>query len=83
LRFVNEGNIGLIMAAGKFDSTTGNKFITFAIWWIQKLILEYISKFGSTVELPSNKINGVNRLDKRVRELEQSLVEQSILRKYF
>jgi DNA-directed RNA polymerase sigma subunit (sigma70/sigma32) len=40
-------------------------------WWIQKLILEYISKFGSTVELPSNKINGVNRLDKRVRELEQ------------
>jgi hypothetical protein len=68
---VNEGNIGL----GSWKNLIGTTVINSLrlLFGGFRNSLEYISKFGSTVELPSNKINGVNRLDKRVRELEQKV----------
>jgi RNA polymerase primary sigma factor len=68
---VNEGNIGLIIAVNKFQPTMGYKFISFAVWWIRKIILEHISKHGKMVRLPANKINNLSKLDKLVSELEQ------------
>lgn len=70
---VNEGNIGLIIASKRFDPTTGYKFISYAVWWIRKIILEYLAKNGRLVRLPSNKINSLNKLDKKINELEQKL----------
>jgi RNA polymerase primary sigma factor len=75
---VNEGNIGLIKAARKFDpnSTQGKsggkiKFISYAVWWVRKTIIEHLSKHGRLVRLPANKLNGLSKLDKKVNELEQ------------
>lgn len=68
---VEEGNIGLIIAANKFDYTKGYKFISFAVWWIQKIILEFLTKHAKTVRIPSNKVNGISRLEKKVNQLEQ------------
>lgn len=68
---VNEGNIGLIIAANKYDPKTGYRFISYAVWWIQKTIMEYLSKYGKTIKLPANKINDVTKLEKQRHELEQ------------
>jgi len=75
---VNEGNIGLIIAAKKFDpentkGKNGNKikFISYAVWWVRKTIMEHLSKHGRMVRLPANKINGLSKLDKKINELEQ------------
>lgn len=68
---VNEGNIGLIMAVNRYDPTTGFKFISYAVWWIQKAILDYLNRYGKIIRLPSNKVNGLNRLEKKVSDLEQ------------
>ncbi len=68
---VNEGNIGIILAARKFDPNKGYKFISFAVWWIRKLILEHISNYGKIVRLPANKINNVAKLERQIHELEQ------------
>ena len=68
---VNEGNIGLIIAANKYDPKTGYRFISYAVWWIQKSIMEYLSKYGKTIKLPANKINDVTKLEKQRHELEQ------------
>ena len=54
---VNEGNIGLIKAVEKFDPTRGYKFISFAVWWVRKFIMEYVSNYGKTIRIPSNRIN--------------------------
>ncbi len=70
---VNEGNIGLIMAAEKYKVGTGFKFITYAVFWIRKMILEYLAKNGRMVRLPSNKINGLSKLSQHVSKLEQQL----------
>lgn len=70
---VNEGNIGLIIAAKKFKPEMGFKFISYAVWWIRKVIMEYLSKNGRMVKLPANKINGLSKLDKKINELEQRL----------
>lgn len=70
---VNEGNIGLIIASKKFDPRRGFRFISWAVWWIRKIILEYLAKNGRLVRLPSNKINSLNKLDKKIHELEQKL----------
>lgn len=70
---VNEGNIGLIMAVKHFDPTMGFKFISYAVWWIRKIILEHISNNGKIVRLPANKINAMSKLDKKVCILEQQL----------
>jgi RNA polymerase primary sigma factor len=70
---VNEGNIGLMMAAERFDPSTGFKFISYAVWWIRKIIMEHLSKNGRLIRLPANKINALSKLDKQINELEQKL----------
>ncbi len=70
---VNEGNIGLMMAAERFDPKTGFKFISYAVWWIRKIIMEHLSKNGRLIRLPANKINALSKLDKQINELEQKL----------
>jgi len=68
---VNEGNIGLIKAVEKFDPTRGYKFISFAVWWVRKLIIEYVSNYGKTVRIPSNRINELSKLNKYISVVEQ------------
>jgi len=70
---VNEGNIGLIMAAQQYKTSTGFKFITYAVFWIRKMIMEYLAKNGRIVRLPANKISGLSKLNQHVSELEQKL----------
>lgn len=70
---VNEGNIGVIIAAEKYEASMGYRFISYAVWWIQKLILEHLAKNGRMVRLPANKINNLSKLDKRINALEQKL----------
>lgn len=70
---VNEGNIGLILAVKHFKPAMGFKFISYAVWWIRKIIMEHISKHGRSVRLPANKINALSKLDKKVALLEQKL----------
>jgi RNA polymerase primary sigma factor len=70
---INEGNIGLMMAAERFDPSTGFKFISYAVWWIRKTIMEHLSKNGRLIRLPANKINALSKLDKQINELEQKL----------
>lgn len=68
---VNEGNIGLIMAVEQYSVDTGFKFITYAVHWIRKMILEYLVKHGRIVRLPSNKITGLNKYNQQYIKLEQ------------
>jgi len=68
---VNEGNIGLIKAVEKYDPSKGYKFISFAVWYVRKLIMEYVSNYGKTVRIPANRINELSKLNKYVSILEQ------------
>ena len=68
---VNEGNVGLIMAAQQYKVNTGFKFITYAVFWIRKYIMEYLAKNSRLVRLPSNKINSLNKFNQKIGELEQ------------
>jgi RNA polymerase primary sigma factor len=68
---VNEGNIGLIQSVSKFDPTMGYKFISFAVWRVRKLIIEYVSNYGKTVRIPANRINGLSKLNKYISSVEQ------------
>ncbi|MBO7646782.1 MAG: sigma-70 family RNA polymerase sigma factor [Bacteroidales bacterium] len=61
---ISEGNFGLTIAALRFDETKGNKFITYAVHWIQKRILQALNEQGNTVRLPQNKVNDLNRVRK-------------------
>lgn len=70
---INEGNIGLIMAARKFKPEMGFKFISYAVWYIRKVILEFLNKNGRLVRLPDNKIGLLNKLEKKITKLEQEL----------
>ncbi len=70
---VNEGNIGLIMAADKFNPEMGWRFLSYAVWWIRKVIYEHLAKHGKMVRLPANKINSLSKLEKKINELEQKL----------
>lgn len=70
---INEGNIGLILAAKKYNLDMGFKFITYAVFWIRKLILEYLANHSKLVRLPSNKISSINKLNQRANILEQDL----------
>ena len=69
---VNEGNLGLIMAAERFNPDNNVKFISYGVWWIKKVIIEHISKYNRMVRLPSNKISLLAKLDKMISEHEQS-----------
>jgi len=70
---VNEGNIGLIIAAEKFKPEMGFKFISYGVWWIRKVIIEHLTKNGRLVRIPANKINNLSKLDKQINKLEQKL----------
>lgn len=69
---VNEGNLGLIMAADRFNPNEKVKFISYAVWWIRKIIIEHINKYNRMVRLPLNKITSLSKLDKKIAELEQN-----------
>jgi RNA polymerase primary sigma factor len=69
---VNEGNIGLISAVQKFNPNTGNKFISYAVFWIRKTIMEHISEYGRLVHLPANRISDLAKFAKKMREFEQT-----------
>ena len=70
---INEGNLGLIKAATKFDETRGFKFISYAVWWIRQTILQAIAEHARVVRLPLNKIGNLNKINKAYSELEQIL----------
>jgi RNA polymerase primary sigma factor len=70
---INEGNIGLIKAANRFEPNTGFKFISYAVWWIRKHITEHLTNYSRTVRIPANKINSLARLNKKFNLLEQKL----------
>lgn len=70
---INEGNLGLIKAAHRFDPTRGFKFISFAVWWIRQAMMEYLSENARKIRLPSNKIQAINRLKNAEAYLEQRL----------
>lgn len=68
---VNEGNIGLIKAARKFDTTRGCKFISYAVWWIRQSVLCYLSDHARSIRLPLNKIGQLNKIKKAQDKFEQ------------
>lgn len=74
---INEGNLGLIKAAGRFDETRGFKFISYAVWWIRQSIMQAIAEQSRIVRLPLNKINALNKIRKTVMILEQSLEREA------
>lgn len=68
---INEGNIGLIIAAKKFDYTRGYKFITYAVWWIKQSILQSLSENSRIIRLPFNQISMTNKINNLMNRLEQ------------
>ncbi len=68
---INEGNLGLIKAAERFDETRGFKFISYAVWWIRQSILQALTEQARIVRLPLNKIGSINRINKTFSQLEQ------------
>ncbi len=69
---INEGNLGLIKAAEKFDETRGFKFISYAVWWIRQSILQAIAEQSRIVRLPLNQVGSVNKIIKVQHQLEQA-----------
>jgi RNA polymerase primary sigma factor len=70
---INEGNLGLIKAAQRFDETRGFKFISFAVWWIRQAIHQAIADQSRIVRLPQNQVGTINKLKKEIAKLEQRL----------
>lgn len=70
---INEGNLGLIKAAQRFDETRGFKFISYAVWWIRQSILQSLAEQARIVRLPLNKIGSISKINKAYSELEQKL----------
>lgn len=68
---INEGNLGLIKAAQRFDETRGFKFISYAVWWIRQSILQSLAEQSRIVRLPLNKIGFINKINKAFSKLEQ------------
>lgn len=68
---INEGNLGLIKAAQRFDETRGFKFISYAVWWIRQSILQALAEQSRIVRLPLNKVGLTNRINKAFSQLEQ------------
>jgi len=68
---INEGNLGLIKAAQRFDETRGFKFISYAVWWIRQSILQALAEQSRIVRLPLNKIGSINKINKMYASLEQ------------
>lgn len=68
---INEGNVGLIKAAEKFDETRGFKFISYAVWWIRQSILQAIAEQSRIVRLPLNQVGSVNKINRALNKFEQ------------
>ncbi|QWX85308.1 RNA polymerase sigma factor RpoD/SigA [Cellulophaga sp. HaHaR_3_176] len=69
---INEGNVGLVKAAKRFDETRGFKFISYAVWWIRQSILQALAEQSRIVRLPLNKIGSINKIKKAFSYLEQA-----------
>ena len=69
---INEGNLGLIKAAQRFDETRGFKFISYAVWWIRQSILQALAEQSRIVRLPLNKVGSLNKINKAFSRLEQA-----------
>ncbi len=70
---INEGNLGLMKAAQRFDETRGFKFISYAVWWIRQSILQALAEQARIVRLPLNKIGTINKVNRAFGQLEQKL----------
>lgn len=70
---INEGNLGLIEAAKRFDETKGFKFITYAVWWIRQSIIKAIAEHSRTVRLPANRLSRLNKINGTINQLQQEL----------
>lgn len=68
---INEGNIGLVKAATRFDDTKGFRFISYAVWWIRQSILQAIADQANTIRLPMNQVGYINKIKKITHQLEQ------------
>jgi RNA polymerase primary sigma factor len=68
---INEGNVGLVKAARKFDETRGFKFISYAVWWIRQSIIQAIADQTRIVRLPLNRVSNINKIKKAISHLEQ------------
>ena len=69
---INEGNLGLIKAAEKFDETRGFKFISYAVWWIRQSILQALAEQSRIVRLPLNQVGSLNKINKALSQFEQT-----------
>src|SRR5204862_2038367 len=68
---INEGNLGLIKAARRFDETRGFKFISYGVWWIRQSILQALAEQSRIVRLPLNRVGALNKISKKFSQLEQ------------
>lgn len=73
---INEGNLGLIKAAEKFDETRGFKFISYAVWWIRQSIMQAINEQSRVIRLPLNQVSSLTRYKKAISEFEQEYQRQ-------
>jgi RNA polymerase primary sigma factor len=74
---INEGNLGLITAAKKFDETRGFKFISFAVWWIRQNILAAITENARLIRLPMNKVHDITRINRAAAAIEQDTLREA------
>ena len=70
---INEGNLGLIKAAGRFDETRGFKFISYAVWWIRQSILQALAEHSRIVRLPLNRVGTISKITKTAEKLEAEI----------
>ena len=70
---INEGNMGLMKAAGRFDETRGFKFISYAVWWIRQSILQALAEHSRIVRLPLNRVGTISKITKQAERLESEI----------
>lgn len=76
---LNEGNIGLQMAAERFEPSRGFRFISYAIWWIKRKVLEYLTNQSRMIRIPGNKVGNINKIKRIMGKLEQTLEREPSL----